>query len=165
MRPRAGQSPARGRVARRAAIAALLITGAVNMLHYARLIAVGYALWPGHPEAYRDLQQAATWADGWMGLMALAGGMGVWLDRDWGRLLGIVAASALVHMGFLDVAFHAQHGMYTSLDPVMLEMIVVDCWAFGVGASLILYLWSSVGEGLEAPSNSRLRGGSPKWPE
>jgi hypothetical protein len=53
-----------------------IITGVVNMLHYVRLTAVGYALGPGHPEAYRDFQQAAGWAEDWMGLMALTRGMG-----------------------------------------------------------------------------------------
>jgi hypothetical protein len=42
-------------MARRIAIAALLITGIANALHYAYLIGANYALLPGHPEAYRDL--------------------------------------------------------------------------------------------------------------
>ncbi len=125
------------KTAQRVAIGALLVTGIANALHYGYLIATDYALLPGHPEAYRDLQRAATWADGWMGLMAIAGAIALWRDWRWGRIAGIVAASALIHMGFLDVAFHAQHGMYARLDPVMLEMIVVDLWAFGMGAFLI----------------------------
>ena len=60
-----------------------------------------------------------------------------------GRSAAIVAASALIHMGFLDVAFHAQHGMYARLDPVMLEMIVVDLWAFGIGTFLVAHLGSN----------------------
>ncbi len=127
-------------MAKRVAIAALFVTAIANALHYAYLIAVDYAPLPGHPEAYRDLQKAATWADGWMGAMALAGAIGLLLGRSWGRISGIVAASALIHMGFIDVAFHAQHGMYARLDPVMLEMIVVDCWAFGMGGFLVWQL-------------------------
>jgi hypothetical protein len=126
---------------RRIAIAALFITGAVNTLHYARLIALGYPLQPGHPECYRDLSQAATWADGWMGFIAIAGGIGLIGRRAWGPLFGVVAAAALIHMGFLDVAFFAQHGMYAQLDPVMAEMIVVDVWAFGMGTFLVWCLW------------------------
>jgi hypothetical protein len=126
--------------ARRVAIAALLITGVANALHYGYLIATGYTLLPGHPEAYRDLQRAATWADGWMGLMAIAGAIGLMRGWRWGWIAGIVAASALIHMGLLDVAFHAQHGMYARLDPVMLEMLVVDLWAFGMGAFLVWHL-------------------------
>ena len=116
------------------------MTGIANALHYGYLIATGYALLPGHPEAYRDLQKAATWADGWMGLMAIAGAIALLRGWSWGRIAGIVAASALIHMGLLDVAFHAQHGMYARLDPVMLEMIVVDLWAFGMGAFLVCHL-------------------------
>jgi hypothetical protein len=127
-------------MARRIAIGGLLITGIANALHYGYLIAVDYALMPGHPEAYRDLQKAATWADGWMGLMAIAGAIGLLRGWSWGRIAGIVAAAALRHMGLLDVAFHAQHGMYARLDPVMLEMIVVDLWAFGMGAFLVSHL-------------------------
>jgi len=128
------------RRARQIAIGALLITGIVNVLHYGYLIATDYALLPGHPEAYRDLQRAATWADGWMGLMAIGAAIALLRDWRWGWIAGIVAASALIHMGLLDVAFHAQHGMYARLDPVMLEMIVVDLWAFGMGAFLVNHL-------------------------
>jgi hypothetical protein len=122
-------------------IAGLLVTGIVNAIHYARKIALGYPLLPGHPEALRDLSQAASWADGWMGLMAIIGAIGLMQRRAWGSLFGIVAAAALIHMGLLDVAFFAQHEMYTQLDPVMIEMIIVDLWAFGMGGFLILFLW------------------------
>ena len=87
------------------------------------------------------MAKAATWADGWMGLIALIGAIGLWLRRDWGALFGIVAAAALIHMRFLDVAFFAQHGMYAHLDVEMAEMIVVDLWAFGMGSFLIVFLW------------------------
>jgi hypothetical protein len=75
-----------------------------------------------------------------MGLMAVAGAIGLPRGSRWGRIAGIVAASALIHMGLLDVAFQAQHGMYARLDPVMLEMIVVDLWAFGMGTFLVCHL-------------------------
>jgi hypothetical protein len=125
----------------RIAAASLLVIGAVNTLFYARLIALDYPLRPGHPAAFRDLSQAATWADGWMGLMAIAGAIGLLRGRAWGRLFGIVAAAALLHMGLLDVAFFAQHGMYARLDPVIAEMIVVDLGAFACGVFLITFLW------------------------
>jgi nicotinamide riboside transporter PnuC len=128
-------------MARRVAIAALLITGIVNTLHYARLIVRGYPVAPGHPEAYRDLAQAATWADGWMGLMAIAAAVGLIRGRPWGWLCGIVAAAALIHMGLLDVAFFAQHRMYARIDPLMAEMITVDLWAFFMGSFLVVHLW------------------------
>ena len=126
---------------RRICIAALLITGLVNGLHYGWRVALDFALEPRHPDAYRDLQQAAMWADGWMGLTAIVAAIGLLHRSTWGELMGIVAAAALIYMGFLDVAFHAQHGMYVRLDPVMIEMIAVDVWAFGMGAFLILFLW------------------------
>ncbi|MBI4831294.1 MAG: hypothetical protein HY801_07010 [Candidatus Lindowbacteria bacterium] len=119
----------------------LLITGIANTLFYIKIAMAGYPLHPNHPAAYRDLQQAATWADGWMGLMAIVGGIGILLGWDWGRLAGIAAAAALIHMGFLDVAFHLQHAMYKSLDPMMLVMIVVDLWAFGAGTVMLVLLW------------------------
>lgn len=143
---------------RRICIAALLITGIANGLHYSWRIALDFALEPGHPAAYRDLQQAAMWADGWMGLTAIAAAIGLLGRYRWGELLGIVAAAALIHMGFLDGAFHAQHGMYAHLDPVMIEMIVVDLWAFGMGTFLILVLWR------EAMSRTRLDAVSPASP-
>jgi hypothetical protein len=76
-----------------------------------------------------------------MGLMAILGTIGLIRQRAWGALFGIVAAAALIHMGFLDVAFFAQHGMYARLDAEMAEMIVVDLWAFGMGSFLIHFLW------------------------
>ncbi len=140
---------------RRISVAALLITGIANTLHYGWRIALDFSLLPGHPAAYRDLQQAAMWADGWMGLTAIVAAIGLLRGRAWGELLGIVAAAALIHMGFLDVAFHAQHGMYAHLDAVMIEMIVVDLWAFGMGGFLILFLWR------EAASRGLARGARP----
>ncbi len=113
---------------------ALLVTGAVNAIVYAVMIARGYPLAPGHPEAFRDLQRAMTWSDAAMTLAALAGGTGLWLGRWWGWPLGVAGAAALFYMGVLDVAFLAQHGMYARLDHVVLLMIVVDGWALGVGA-------------------------------
>ncbi len=129
------------RMGRRIAIAGLLITGIANALHYARKIALDYPLLPGHPEAFRDLVRAATWADGWMGLMAIIGAIGLWRGREWGALFGIMAAAALIHMGFLDVAFFVQHGMYAHLDVEMAEMVVVDLWAFGMGSFIVFSLW------------------------
>ncbi len=129
----------RPRVERRVA-AALLVTGVVNMIVYAVMIARGYPLAPGHPEAFRDLQRAMTWADGYMTLMVLAGAAGLLLDRWWGRLFGVVGAAALAYMGVLDVAFLAQHGLYARFDHVVLMMIVVDAWALGVGAWIVFTL-------------------------
>ncbi len=42
----------------------LLATGIVNSIFYIVLALQGYPLHPGQPEAYVDLQKAATWADG-----------------------------------------------------------------------------------------------------
>jgi hypothetical protein len=120
--------------------AALLITGVANTIVYAEMIARDYPLRPGHPEAFRDLQRAMTWADAYMTLMVLAGAVGLWSDRSWGRLFGIVGAAALVYMGILDVAFLAQHGMYARPDSVVLMMIVVDAWALGVGTWIVFAL-------------------------
>jgi hypothetical protein len=121
------------RAVRRVAVA-LLVTGVVNMIVYAVMIARGYPLAPGHPEAFRDLQRAMTWSDAYMTLAVLAGGMGMRVGRWWGKPLGMVGAAALFYMGVLDVAFLAQHGMYARFDHVVLLMIVVDAWALGVGA-------------------------------
>lgn len=123
---------------RRRVAAVLLVTGVVNTIVYAVMIARGYPLAPGHPEVFRDLQRAMTWSDAAMTLAVLAGGTGLWLSRWWGRPLGIAGAAALFYMGVLDVAFLAQHGMYAHLDPVVLFMIVVDGWALGVGAWIVL---------------------------
>jgi len=131
--------PCAGRGMRRVA-AALLITGVVNAVVYTVMIARGYPLRPGHPEVFRDLQRAMTWADAYMTLMVLAGAAGLWSDRSWGRLLGIVGAAALIYMGILDVAFLAQHGMYARPDSVVLMMIVVDAWALGVGTWIVFAL-------------------------
>ena len=120
--------------------AALLITGVANTMVYVEMIARGYPLRPGHPEAFRDLQRAMTWADAYMTLMVLAGAVGLWSDRSWGRLFGIVGAAALVYMGILDVAFLTQHGMYARPDSVVLMMIVVDAWALGVGTWIVFTL-------------------------
>ena len=120
--------------------AALLITGVANTIVYAEMIPRGYPLRPGHPEAFRDLQRAMTWADAYMTLMVLAGAVGLWSDRSWGRLFGIAGGSALVYMGILDVAFLTQHGMYARPDSVMLMMIVVDAWALGVGTWIVFTL-------------------------
>jgi len=128
----------------RSAAVALLITGIVNTVVYAVMIMRGYPLVLGHPEAFRDLQRAMTWADGYMTLMALAGATGLLLDRSWGSPLGLVGAAALVYMGILDIAFLAQHGMYAHPDSVVLLMIVVDAWAIGVGAWMVFVLGKTV---------------------
>jgi len=119
---------------------ALLLTAVGTTIVYADMIARGYPLRPGHPEAFRDLERAMTWADGYMSLMALAGCAGLLLNRWWGRPLGIAGAAALVYMGVLDVAFLSQHGMYAHFDSVARLMIVVDSWALGVGAWMIFTL-------------------------
>ena len=82
-----------------------------------------------------------TWADGWMGITAVAAAIAIWRGRGWGRLLGIAAAGGLVHMGWIDIAFMSQHGMYGELSPRMIEHIIIDTWAFGVGGWLIWALW------------------------
>lgn len=48
--------------------APLLVTGVVNIILCAAMIARGYPLALGHPEAFRDLQRAMTWSDAYVSL-------------------------------------------------------------------------------------------------
>ncbi|MCP3982811.1 MAG: hypothetical protein GY723_00390 [bacterium] len=119
---------------------ALLATGLINFAFYAVLIAIDYPLEPGHPEAVRALSQAQTWSDSYMGAAAIAGGAGLRLGWKWARVLGIVAAAALVHMGITDIAMFAQHDLYASPSTGIKIMIVVDSWAVLMGSMLVWIL-------------------------
>ncbi len=75
-----------------------------------------------------------------MGAAAIAGGLGIWLRWRWARVFGIVGASALVHMGFTDIAMFAQHDLYAHPSTGIRIMMVVDGWAVVVGALVIVTL-------------------------
>ena len=70
---------------------------------------------------------------GYVAPLLLISAWGLWHNRRWGDLAGIMAGSALVFLGLLDVSFNLQNARYSIglVDAAMNVLINAVCLVFG----------------------------------
>ncbi|MFZ5630869.1 MAG: hypothetical protein ACOY5B_17175 [Spirochaetota bacterium] len=73
--------------------------------------------------------------------LLVASAWGLWLNRRWGYLAGIMAGSALIFLGLLDISFNLQNARYSIglIDAAMNVLINAVCVIFG--PLLIRFCW------------------------
>lgn len=92
-------------------------------------------------EAWYAWEMSFPLADGWMALTALLGAVGIWRLRPAGLLFGLVSGGSMVFLGFMDVLFFAQHGLYTPVTAEVAVEMAIQVWVVVFGLATISLLW------------------------
>jgi uncharacterized membrane protein (DUF2068 family) len=90
---------------------------------------------------YIAFESAFPLADGWMALCALASAIGLWRQKDWGFLFGLLAGSSSIFLGLMDVLFNLNEGNYALGGAEMAIEVAINLATLGLGIVVIVYLW------------------------
>ena len=91
---------------------------------------------------YLAFEYAFPAADAWMAIGAVIGAVGLLRHRSWGVLFALLAGSASIYLGLMDVLFDLENGIYL-LGGVNVDVeVVINVLTLGLGSALIWYVWS-----------------------
>jgi len=102
---------------------------------------------PGsHPAAadydiYVNFEQAFPLADGWLVLAALLGVIGLCKKREWGILFMLLAGSAAIFLGLMDLLYDLEHAMFTPLTAEAGTELAIVILLLVLGPVVILLAW------------------------
>ncbi|MBI3439748.1 MAG: hypothetical protein HY054_14065 [Proteobacteria bacterium] len=90
----------------------LLIVGAIVTGLYWWSYFTGGDVMATHERWYTAFESSFPVADGWMALCMAAAGAGFVMRRGWASPLWLMAGSALIYLGCMDMTFNVENGMY-----------------------------------------------------
>ena len=77
-------------------------------------------------QIYVSFEQAFPLADSWLAIAALIGVAGLWRMRDWGFLFSLLSGSSAIFLGFMDLLYDLQHGMFIPFTlEASIELLIV----------------------------------------
>src|SRR5215470_14976806 len=94
------------------ALGVVLILGAVVTVLYWLSYFTGGEVMASHERWYTAFEASFPAADGWMALCMAGAGAGFLTGRSWAAAAGLMAASALIYLAAMDIAFNVENGMY-----------------------------------------------------
>lgn len=157
----AGRS-ASGRTGRLRLLSAIYGVGtAANVAYW-----VGFAAGPARTddsEEYLDFERSFPLADAYLAAMSGAASIACWRDDPRALPVGLMASSASIYLGCLDVLYNLRHGKYRDLDAAMGVEAAINATSLGLGAFTAWALWRWRGE-LPPLDPARLRGPLPEEP-
>lgn len=118
----------------------LFFTAGMTVLYWVLYFTTG-AVQAETSEVYKAFEDAFPPADMWMSACAVAAGVGLLRRRSWALLFGLLAASALIFLGLMDVTYNINQDMYHRMTPEMVFEALINGWTLGLGALLIPFLW------------------------
>jgi len=97
-------------------------------------------------DAYFRFENAFPLADAWMAATSLLGAWALLRRRPSGLLWTLLASSASIYLGAMDVLFDLENGVYLLPDKgnVAVEM-VINVLSFGIGLYGIAFAWRGRG--------------------
>ncbi|HEY1630193.1 MAG TPA: hypothetical protein VGF56_02710 [Rhizomicrobium sp.] len=117
-------------------LAALLLLSAVVTAFYWGSYFTGGDVMVLHDRWYTAFESSFPVADGWMALCMAVAGAGLFLGRDWGARVGLMAGSAILYLAAMDIAFDVENGMYalaSANDAMKFEIFInASCVILGV---------------------------------
>jgi hypothetical protein len=121
----------------------LLIVGAIVTGLYWWSYFTGGDVMASHERWYTAFESSFPVADGWMALCMAASGVGLLMNRPWGRPLGLMAGSALIYLAAMDVTFNVENGLYAeaAANDAMKAEIVINVTSALLGAWTLLACW------------------------
>jgi uncharacterized membrane protein (DUF2068 family) len=90
---------------------------------------------------YLAFEKAFPLADAWMAACSLLGAIGLWSQRAWGLLFGLLAGSAQVFLACMDVLFNLNEGNYAIASAAMTTEILINVGLLVGAPLLIAFLW------------------------
>lgn len=122
------------------AVAYLAITGVATILYWLDFFTTG-AVHVRHDEVYLAFERAFPLADAWMAACSLLGAFGLGRRRSWGLLCGLLAGSAQIFLGCMDVLFNLNEGNYAIASAAMAGELLINVWLLVGAPLLIAFLW------------------------
>lgn len=95
---------------------------------------------PGDP-IYLAFELAFPLADGWVVGAATLGAVGLWRMKDWGFLFTLLAGSAVIFLGLMDLLFDLEQGIFTPLTGEALTELAIVVLSLTLGAFSIVAMW------------------------
>ena len=98
---------------------------------------------PRLKEIYMAFESAFPFADFYLSLMLIIGGIGLLKDKLFGYFFSVIAGASLIFLGILDVSFNFQNGLYfIGIQEAVLNVLInLACLSFGI--YLLLAIWRS----------------------
>jgi hypothetical protein len=92
-------------------------------------------------EGYLAFQRAFPVADGWLAVCAAIAAAGLLLDEPFGLVFMLLAASAGIFLGLMDVTYNTQHGLYrlARTSGAMRVEVLINVTILGFSGLLIVY--------------------------
>ena len=130
---------------RRRLLASLEIVTAVGViLFWIAFFTVGLAP-ENAPTCYFAYEHSFPLPDGMLAVLLLTAGILLMLNKPWGFKLSLVAAGALVFLGFLDFSFNIQNGVYLTSTIDLVLNAFINIWCVGFGLALIIMIGRKAG--------------------
>ncbi|HET7278725.1 MAG TPA: hypothetical protein VFJ22_11640 [Dermatophilaceae bacterium] len=123
----------------------LVVTGVGTVLYWLDFFLRG-TVQVVEEDWYLRFERSFPVADAWMAACSLVAAVGLFSDRSYGTVFGLLAGSALIFLGLMDLTFNLQNGLFRLLpgSGQMWAETVIIVWALAVGAVLTAYLGSRV---------------------
>ena len=124
------------------AISALLIATAIGVVLYWADFFIRGEVQTVKEEWYIKFEKAFPGADLWMSACAVAGAVGLLMDKAFGPVFALLAAGSLIFLALMDITFSAQNGLYRLVrtSNQMRFEVFINAWTLGLGVAVIAYL-------------------------
>ena len=98
---------------------------------------------PGAPDygIYVAFEQAFPLGDTWLALASLLGALGLIRRRPWGFLFMLLAGSAAVFLGLMDLLYDLEHGMFVPFTAEATIELAIVVLLLALGPTVILITW------------------------
>src|ERR1043166_9833749 len=93
-------------------LATMLILGAAITALYWWSFYFGGEVRVSEERWYTAFESSFPVADGWMALCMLAAGIGLWLGREWGPRIGLMAGAPPLFLAAMDTPFRVETGLH-----------------------------------------------------
>ena len=92
-------------------------------------------------ESYVNFEQAFPLADGWFAVASVIGAVGLWKMRDWGFLFMLLAGSAAIFLGLMDLLYDLENNMFVPFETEAGIELAIVVMLLGLGPLEIGLLW------------------------
>ncbi len=142
MRARCGT---RGKARRRRLLSAIYAFGTVANVAYWVAFAAGPAR-TGESEEYLDFERSFPLADAYLAALSGTATIACWRGDRRALPVGLMASSASIYLGCLDVLYNLRHDKYSNLDAAMGAEVGINVASLGLGAFSARALWQWRGD-------------------
>jgi hypothetical protein len=121
----------------------LLVVGAATTALYWWSFYFGGAVRVSEARWYTAFESSFPVADGWMALCMFVAGIGLWLGREWGPRIGLMAGATLLYLAAMDITFNVENGLYAlaSQSSAMMAEVAINVATVLLGVATLAICW------------------------